>query len=158
MRFFQIQLLLFALIFTLFAIEPDWFTDVRGSNSGHTTCQFLTLPHSAVSLATGLAASGGNRDATDIPFFTANTALADRYRFSITHLEWFMGLRKEYLGAYFPVLDVGTFGVYSQLFTPGPIRHARTIDETPSDPKIYELSIGVTFARQIILNQLSAGG
>jgi hypothetical protein len=158
MRLIQIVSFLFALHCTLSAIEPDWFTDVRGNNSGHTTCQFLTLPHSAVSLATGLAASGGNRDATDIPFFTANTALADRYRFSITHLEWFMGLRKEYLGAYFPVLDVGTFGVYSQLFTPGPIRHARTIDETPSDPKIYELSIGVTFARQIILNQLSAGG
>ncbi len=157
MRFFQIQLLLLTLSITLSAIEPDWFTDVRGSNSGHTTCQFLTLPHSAVSLATGLAASGGNRDATDIPIFTANTALADRYRFSLTHLEWFMGLRKEYIGAYFPVLDVGTFGCYSQLFTPGAIHYARTIDETPSNPKIYELSIGVSFARQIILNRLSAG-
>lgn len=157
MRFLQIQIFLVTLSCTLMAIEPDWFTDVRGSNSGHTTCQFLTLPHSAVSLATGLAASGGNRDATDIPFFTANTALADRYRFSMTHLEWFMGLRKEYLGAYFPVLDIGTFGCYSQLFTPGTINNARTIDETPSDPKIFELSIGATFARQIIPNQLSAG-
>lgn len=157
MRFFRIQLLLFMLSFTLSAFEPGWFTDMRGNNSGHTTCQFLTLPHSAVSLATGLAASGGNGDATDIPFFTANTALADRYRFSLTHLEWFMGLRKEYLGAYFPVLDVGTFGCYSQLFTPGAFHYARTIDETPSDPEIYEFSIGVSFARQIILNRLSAG-
>lgn len=157
MRFFQTLSTIFAFSTALFAFEPDWFTDVSGRNAGHTVCQFLTLPHSAVSLATGLSASGGNKDATDLPFFTANTALADRYRFAMTHLEWFMGLRKEYLGAYFPVLDVGTFGCYSQLFTPGSINYARTIDETPSDPAMFELSIGATYARQIIPNQLSAG-
>lgn len=154
----KIVLLQLLLNTSIKAFDFAWLTDLKGENSGHTTCLFLTLPHSANALATGLASSGGANDATDVPFFTSNTAFADRYRFSLTHLEWFMGLRKEYLGAYFPITDIGTAGFYSQLFTPGSIGHARSIDEMPSDPRIYEYSIGASFARQLIYNTLSAGG
>lgn len=143
--------------FAASAFDFNWLTDLKGENSGHTVCQFLTLPHSAITLATGQASSGGANDATDIPIFIANTALSDREKFSLTHLEWFMSLRKEYLGALFPVMDVGAIGLYSQVFTPGKIEHARTIDETISKPTFIEYSIGTTFARELIKSNLSIG-
>ena len=150
-------LLICLLCISIKAFDFNWLTDLRGENTGHTTCQFLTLPHSANLLATGQASSGGSMDATDIPIFIANTASGDRNKFSLSHLEWFMGLRKEYLGGFFPIMDVGTVGIYSQLFTPGKIGHARTIDETPSTPSMLEYSLGITFARQLFANKLSVG-
>ena len=87
------------------AYDFNWLTDLKGENTGHTTCQFLTFPQGATLLATGQASSGGSMDATDIPIFIANTASADRNKFSLTHLEWFMGLRKEYMGGLFPIMD-----------------------------------------------------
>lgn len=135
----------------------QWFTDLTGENSGHTVCNFLTLPVSARVLGRGASSSPGGYDALDLPSATAFTALADRYRFAFSHLEWLLGMRKEYLGAIFPVLDVGTFGFYSQLFTPGPITNARDIDEQPSDPSYIEYTAGATFAHSFFRNSLSAG-
>jgi hypothetical protein len=146
-----------ALASVLPAQQSDWFIDINGRNSGHTVCGFLNLPRSARVLGRGSASSPGATDATDLPDHTATTALADRYRFSYTHLEWLMGMRKEYLGAIFPVLDVCTFGGYAQLFTPGRFDHARDIDEQPSDPHYIEYSIGASCARAFLRDQLSAG-
>jgi Tol biopolymer transport system component len=133
----------------------DWITDLYGKNSGNSTCNFLTLPVSAGSM--GMSSSNGMMDATDIPRFTANTALATRDKFAVTHLEWLMGMRKEYAGALFPFAEIGTVGMYSQLFTPGEIGHARNIDEQPSHPRIAEYSLGATFARSFFDKTISAG-
>ena len=135
----------------------DWFTDLKGSNSGRTTCTFLTLPVSADELARGPASSPGMMDATDLPLYSANSALVDRNNFAVHHLEWFMGLRKEYVGAIFPFLDFGAIGFFSQVFTPGKIENARDIDEQPSDPSLIELSFGVTFAKILLNRKLNIG-
>lgn len=152
-------LILITILYSLpvYGIEIDWFTDFRGENTGHTVFHSLNLPHSGILMATGQASSGGASDATDIPIFVANTGTVDRNMFSATHVEWFMGLRKEYLGGLFPLLDIGTIGVYSQLFTPGDIKHARTINEEPSSPSMLEYSLGASFARSFLQNRLSIG-
>ena len=154
-RFFIFGIMFFAALPC--AQQLQWFTDMNGKSIGHTTCNFLTLPVSASQMATGTSAYSGSMDATDLPFFQANGALSDRYRFAFTHNEWLMGMRKEYLGALFPVLDVGTFGGYLQIFTPGAIENARDIDEQPTSPFYLEYTLGATYARGFLQNRLSAG-
>lgn len=134
-----------------------WLTDIYGKNSGHTTCNFLTIPVSAVNIARGKASSPGSMDATDLPLFTANSALFDRYIFALSHTEWLFGLRKEYGAALFPVLDIGTYGFFTQVFTPGSINDARDINEQPSNPKMIEFSAGATFARSFLNKKINAG-
>lgn len=150
-------ILMLLLVSHLSAQHLEWLFDLNGENSGHTVCRFLTLPSSAAALSRGEASAAGTGTALDLPGYTAYTAAADRYRFSFSHLEWLMGMRKEYLGALFPVLDVGTFGFYSQLFTPGPFENARDIDEHPSDLSYLEYSLGATYARTFLNKSLSAG-
>ncbi|MBD3315668.1 MAG: PorV/PorQ family protein, partial [Chitinivibrionales bacterium] len=133
------------------------FTDFAGANGGQTAYTFLTLPVSARQLSTGLIAWPGVGDASDIPTAPAATAFIDRYRFSVSHLEWLMGLRKEYAGACIPILDVGTVGFYSQVFTYGRFDNARDIDERPSEFKAVDYSLGVSFARPLLHKTLAAG-
>jgi hypothetical protein len=131
--------------------------DLKGENSGHTTCNFLTLPVSAQQLASGYGSFLGSMDATDMPLFPANTALSDRNKFAITHLEWIMGLRKEYTGALFPIPDIGTIGVYSQIFTPGEFKQARDIDENESHPDMLEFTGGFTLAASMLHKKVHVG-
>jgi hypothetical protein len=153
-------LLLFPAFFcasVLHAQYVDWFTDMSGYNAGHTVCDFLTLPVSATTLARGSISSPGAMDASDIPFFIANSGFFDRNKFSATHIEWLMGLRQEHLAAAFPVLDVGTFGAYSQLFTAGAFENSRDINENKSTPSFFEYALGASYAREILFRTLSAG-
>jgi hypothetical protein len=143
--------------FRLSAFDFDWLTDYRGKNSGHTTCNFLTLPLSSVTLARGLASSPGATDATDLPLFSANSALSNRNKFAIHHLQWLMGLKKEYTGALFPIEDIGTFGCYAQVFSPGKFENARDIDEQPSKPSMLELALGATYARTFLDQKINIG-
>ena len=154
---YRVLILLPVMAAAIYSQQLQWFTDFKGENAGHTVCGFLNLPRCAAVLGRGSASTPGGVDAVDLPNRSAYTALADRYRFGFTHLEWLMGMRQEYLGAVFPVLDVGTFGCYSQLFTPGVIDNARDINEEPSDPSYIEYSIGATYARSFLNKKLSAG-
>lgn len=154
----SITLFLIILInFRLSAFDFDWLTDSRGKNSGHTTCNFLTLPLSSVTLARGLASSPGAMDATDLPLFSANSALSNRNKFALHHLQWLMGLKKEYTGALFPIEDIGTFGCYAQVFSPGKFENARDIDEQPSKPSMLELALGTTYARAFLDQRVNLG-
>lgn len=135
----------------------DWFSDLSGKNSGHTVCGFLNLPLSAQELGRGASSYSGAMDATDAAVYPANTALANRYSFDATHLEWLSHMRKEYLGALVPILDVGTFGAFAQLFTPGPFEYARDIDERPSHPDYAEYCFGFSYGRAFFDTVLSAG-
>ena len=135
----------------------SWLRDSKGENAGHTVAYFLTLPVSAGELSTGSASSCGMMDATDACFFIANTALFNRQKMVATHLEWLLGLRKEFLSACFPFEDIGTLGFFSQIFTPGTFNNAYTIDETPSHPSMLDYSIGLSFARSFFHQSLSAG-
>lgn len=141
----------------VFAQSKTGFTDLAGNNAGQTVFNFLTLPVSANQLSRGMTAVSSNMDATDIPFAASATAFFSKYHFAITHLEWVMGLRKEYLGACFPLLDQGTLGVYSQVFTLGSFDFARDIDENISNPGAAEMAFGVSYAREIIHKIVSAG-
>lgn len=155
---FQFTFLFIFLFFSeVISFDIDWLTDFRGKSSGHTTCNFLTLPVSSNVLARGLASSVGANDATDLVLFSANSALSKRNKFAVHHLQWLMGLKKEYAGAMIPVQDIGTFGFYSQIFSPGNIENARDIDEQPSDPSLIELAIGTTFARAFLKQKISLG-
>ncbi|NLD99880.1 MAG: hypothetical protein GX640_08390 [Fibrobacter sp.] len=144
-------------LFTALAFEPGWLSDFYGKNAGHTTCNFLTLPVSSGVLSRGLASSPGMMDATDLPYFSANSALSNRNKFAVNHLEWVMGLRKEYIGALFPLRDIGTAGFFAQVFTPGRFEDARDIDEQPSYPSLVELSIGASFARSFLKKIINIG-
>lgn len=156
----QLKISLFLMIlfsFRLSALDFDWLTDYRGKNSGHTTCNFLTLPLSSITLARGLASTPGAMDATDLALFSANSALFDRNKFAINHLQWLMGLKKEYIGALFPIEDIGTFGSYAQIFSPGKIENARDIDEQPSKPSMLELALGASYARAFLDQRICFG-
>ncbi|HAJ79926.1 MAG TPA: hypothetical protein DCO75_09150 [Fibrobacteres bacterium] len=151
---------LFIAACNVFAVTHGYISrlsDLDGENSGHSVAYFLTLPVSAGELSLG-SASCGLMDATDVYSFIANTAFFDRREFAATHLEWLMGLRKEFVSACFPVEDIGTFGIFSQAFTPGTFGNAYTIDETPSNPSLIDYSVGLTMARGFFHNLLSAGG
>lgn len=143
--------------FSVFANDPFHIGDVKGTHAGQTVFNFLTIPVSASQLSKGITAFASNCDATDIPFAASATAFFNQYEFAITHLEWLMGLRKEYLGACFPFLDQGTFGIYSQVFTLGSFDYARDIDEYETEPKAAEVAVGASYARQIFYQKLSAG-
>ena len=135
----------------------SWFEDIKGENSGHTVADFLSLPSSAAELGGSSASSCGVMDATDACFFTSNTALFDRQKFAVTHLEWLLGLRKEFVAACFPFEDVGTAGVFSQVFTPGSFDNARDIDQNVSNPSLVDYSLGLSFARSFLDHTLSGG-
>jgi Tol biopolymer transport system component len=135
----------------------SWLSDIEGENAGHTVAYFLTLPVSASELGIGNA-SCGDMEASDVYSYTANTAFFDRKKISITHLEWLMGIRKEFVAACFPVEDMGTFGLYTQALTPGSFENAYTIDETPSHPSMLDYSLGLTAARDFMHHSISVGG
>ena len=135
----------------------SWFQDIKGENSGHTVANFLSLPSSAAELGGGSASFCGAMDATDACFFTANTALFDRQKFAFTHLEWLLGLRKEFIAACFPFEDIGTAGVFSQVFTPGSFDNARDIDQNVSTPSLVDYAVGLSFARSFLDKTLSGG-
>jgi Tol biopolymer transport system component len=154
---FRIQLVLFCAV-NAQTIDKDWFTDIFGENNGHTTCTFLSLPSSAGAMGAGCVATTGMLDATDVHSFTAATALAENNQFALNHLEWYMGLRNEFAGATFPLLSIGTIGVFSQVFTAGSDPYAFTIDEQPSNFSIFECAIGGSFARSFFDRSLCVGG
>ncbi len=135
----------------------DWWTDIYGRDAGNTTLSFLTLPASASLLSRGCVSSAGAMDATDLPQFTANSALAKGDQFAISHIEWLMGLRTEYAGAALPLPDAGTFGFYFRAISTGKFEYARTIDETVSDPTYLEYTLGTSFARSLMNEMLSVG-
>jgi Tol biopolymer transport system component len=147
----------------LFLISPlqaqyvDLLSDIRGKDAGRTVADFLTLPVSAGALSRGIASSPGVMNSTDIPLFTANTAFAKRQQFSITHLEWIMGLRNEYAGACLPFADVGTVGFFSRIFSSDNPGNARDIDENITKSNALDFAVGASFARQLWRDYLSAG-
>jgi Tol biopolymer transport system component len=96
-------------------------------------------------------------DATDLTLYPANSALSNRNKFAITHLEWIMGVRKEYAGALFPIPDIGTIGVYSQIFTPGEFTQARDIDENVSHPQMLEFTGGFSLAKSFLNKKVHLG-
>jgi hypothetical protein len=81
----------------------------------------------------------------------------NRYQFAVSHLEWLMGLRKEYAAACIPILDVGTLGFYSQVFTYGGFDNARDIDERPNEVKAVDYSLGGSFARHFLSGRIATG-
>ncbi len=152
------------LVFCVAAYSPlrarvaKGLTDWRGERAGQTVCGFLNLPVSAHQLARNAIAMQGALDATDVPVSPATTAFFSNHNFAATHIEWLMGLRKEYAGACFPVLDVGSFGLYSQVFTLGRLEHARDIDEQPvNSTRSIEYAVGGSYARQFIAGKLGVG-
>jgi Tol biopolymer transport system component len=145
------------MLFSGLSDYSSWLSDINGQNSGHTVAGFLSLPSSAGELGTGSAAFCGMMDATDASFYTANTGLFNRDKFSVTHLEWLMGLRKESIAACFPIEEIGTAGFFSQVFTPGQFSNARDIDEDPSNPSMVDYSIGLSFAKSFFDQRLCAG-
>jgi hypothetical protein len=157
LRTFFIFLVLFTVHLYSQSSFIDWFGDIEGVNSGHTTCNFLTLPVSAQQLASGYGAYSGSMDATDLALYPANSALSNRNKFAITHLEWIMGVRKEYAGALFPIPDIGTIGVYSQIFTPGVFTQARDIDENVSHPQMLDFTGGFSLAKSFLDKKLHLG-
>lgn len=136
----------------------DWLLDFQGDEAGASVSNSLQLPIvSAGVLARGLASSGGMMDATDAPLYTANTAYFASNRFSLNHYEYLLGLRKEYTGACFPILDIGTLGWFSHVFTYGRFKHARDINEDPSKPRALDFSVGATYARKLLGDFLAGG-
>ncbi|MBD3391666.1 MAG: PorV/PorQ family protein [Chitinivibrionales bacterium] len=132
--------------------------EADGGNSGRTVANFLLLPVGAQQLAIGPVPSMVAWDATDIAAATGNTAFFRQYQFAVTHLEWLMGLRKEYAAGCIPLLDVGTLGFYSQVFTLGRFDNARDIDENPvTKSKSVEINVGASFARELIPDLLGVG-
>jgi Tol biopolymer transport system component len=161
MNYIRLSALVFclfpAMLFSGLSDYSSWLSDINGQNSGHTVAGFLSLPSSAGELGTGSAAFCGMMDATDACFYTANTALFNRDKFSVTHLEWLMGLRKESIADCFPIEEVGTAGFFSQVFTPGQFSNARDIDEDPSNPSMVDYSIGLSFAKSFFEQHVAAG-
>ncbi len=138
--------------YILFDFDPE------GDNSGRTVANFLLLPVGAQQLAVGLVPSMVAWDATDVAMATGNTAFFSQYQFAVTHLEWLMGLRKEYAAGCIPILDVGTVGFYSQVFTLGSFDNARDIDEyAVSSTRSVEVNVGASFARELIPQVLGVG-
>lgn len=135
----------------------DGLTDIRGRNGGQSVASFLTLPAGAALLGSNMIAVTGTSDASDVYWAPANTAFFNEHTFGASHLEWLMGLRKEFAAASFFLLDIGTIGVYSQVFTVGPFDHARTIEETRSQPRAMEYTVGGSFSRMLIPRTLAAG-
>ncbi|MBN1128839.1 MAG: PD40 domain-containing protein [Chitinispirillaceae bacterium] len=76
---------------------------------------------------------------------------------AITHLEWYMGLRNEFAGATLPLLSIGTFGVFSQVFTAGSDRYAFDINEQPNDFSMVEYAAGASYARSFFDRRLCTG-
>ena len=137
--------------------KSSWFLDFKGENAGHTVANFLTLPISAATLSSSDGASLFNQDATDICNFPSNTSLFRHYKFAATHLEWLMSLRVEYAGICFPINDIGTIGAYSRVFTPGAFTNARDIEQNPSHPSIFDMSLGVSYGRYFLNKTLLWG-
>lgn len=142
---------------TILSLQKDWYTDLQGKNGGTSVCNFLSLSNSAASLGRGLASSPGAYDATDLAIFPSISGLTNKNQFALTHLEWFMGLRKEYIGACFPMLDVGSFGFFAEVFTSGSFKNARDIDENPNEASAIDNTAGLSFGKSFFSRKLSIG-
>lgn len=153
---------LFSLTLTLLASTAqgqvlDWWSDIYGKNAANSSAAFLTLPSSAGHLARGLVSSPGTMGSADLPFFPSNSARVYHHHFTISHLQWLMGLRKQSAAAMFPLLHVGTFGVYFRFLSSGEFDYARDIDQRVSDPRYAEYVVGASFAREFLNHRLSVG-
>jgi hypothetical protein len=135
----------------------DWFTDLKGQNTGHTVANFLILPISAGNLAIGELATVGMMDASDIPLRPANTGLFDFQKLAGSHCEWLLDTRSEFAGACFPIIDVGTIGGYFRIFTPGSFSNARDIDQEPSNPSMLEYAVGVSYGHSFFEKTVALG-
>jgi len=144
----------FSVVFILLGQYPLWgqidlMSDLYGEDAGLTVMNSLLLPVSAGTLGKGEVSSHGMHDATDVSLFPANTALFNSNRFAINHLEFLLGLRKEYAGAAFPVRNVGTIGWYTSFFTASDWEFSRNIQELKSTPGVFDYAIGASFARAL---------
>ncbi len=138
------------------AQQLEWYKDLTGENSGHTVCNFLTIPVNAVELSRGSVSLTSSPSAH--PGFAASSAFAIYERTGIDHVEWLMGLRNEFIGGIRPVVGFGALSAYSHLFTSGAIRNARTIDETRASAFSSDVALGVNVARQLYFERIAAGG
>lgn len=136
----------------------DGLSDIEGKNGGQAVAKFLTIPISARQLALGgLASTPDDHTATSVYSSPAVSSFFSKYQFIITHQEWTWGLRKEYIGANFPLLDWGTAGISAQMFTLGKFEFARDINENPIDPKFIEFMLTASYGKQIIHERIAIG-
>ena len=133
------------------------FSDIYGTNGGSTVFNSLRLPAGAGSLARNPIAIPGSREASDMSSSNASSALITHYDFSVSHLEWFSGLRSEYLAGVYPILAIGTVGTAARIFTATDFGPSRDIDENPTKPFASEAALSLSFARQIVPDIFSAG-
>jgi len=135
----------------------DYLLDPHGVHAGATTMQFLTLSSSAQDHARGISSAQAGVTADQLPRLRAKSAFLQSPRASISHLEWFLGLRKELAAGLYPLQRWGTIGWYSTIYSLGRFEYARDINERPSQFQAVEYAVATSYAQRFLRNRIALG-
>lgn len=139
-------------------LNPEGFIDFGGSSAGVPVLGFLKLPASARSVGMGAPSLTTDEEASMIQGNPALLAMVSDYFYSVSHAEILGEFRHENLAFTWPTQIWGNFGGSARILAATAFENARDIDEARSAPSAYDVALGVSYAKSVWEDRVSAGG
>lgn len=138
-------------------LNPEGLVNFDGGSAGVSVLDFLRLPPSARAIGMGGTILTTDEEATLIQGNPALLALVEDYYYSVSHSEILGEFRHENLAFTWPTPGFGSFGGSAKILAATRFEDARDIDEDPSKPSAYDIAVGLSYARNLWLDQVSGG-
>ena len=139
-------------------LNPEGLIDFGGSSAGVPVLGFLKLPASARSVGMGAPSLTTDEEASMIQGNPALLAMVSDYFYSVSHAEILGEFRHENLAFTWPTQIWGNFGGSARILAATAFENARDIDEARSAPSAYDVALGVSYAKSVWEDRVSAGG
>ncbi|MDB5103782.1 MAG: hypothetical protein JWP91_1471 [Fibrobacteres bacterium] len=139
-------------------LNPSGLIDFGGGSAGVPVLGFLKLPASARGIGMGAASLTTDEEASMIQANPALLALAADYYYSVSHAEILGEFRHENLAFTWPTPSYGNFGGSANILAATSFEDARDIDEIPANPTAYDIALGLSYAKSLWEDRVSAGG
>jgi Tol biopolymer transport system component len=133
------------------------FGDYAGGSAGVPVLGFLKLPASARGVGMGAASRATDEEATGLLGNPALLGLVGDYYYAVSHTEVLGEFRHENLAFTFPTATLGNFGGSANILAATEFPDARDIDENRSHPSAYDAAFGLSYARTLWQDRVSAG-
>ncbi len=139
------------LILSLFFVSTMFtvsFGDIA-KKAGTTACPFLKIGVGARPVAMGETYTGVAEGINSIYWNSAGLALLENKEISAMHIEWFQGVKYEYLAYAQPVEKIkGIIGTNITYLYMGGIEKREDEDSDPEKAKAYDLALNLAYATQ----------
>ena len=139
-------------------LNPGGLIDFGGSGAGVPVLGFLKLPASARGVGMGAPSLTTDEEASMIQANPALLAMVSDYFYSVSHAEILGEFRHENLAFTWPTQSWGNFGGSARILAATAFEDARDIDEARSTPSAYDVALGLSYAKTLWEDRVSAGG